>query len=108
MMSVKISCIVTGTSIVPQMNVVMSRACKGCCVTYTLFKGFVWELNNFVLFYLFLGTKQQQFSTKVGQDRRFFTARVYVAFSIQMDLAVSFVHGDSNFTTITGRAGWED
>ena len=64
----------------------------------------------FVLFiYLFfVGTKQQQFSTKVGQDRRFFTARVYVAFSIQMDLAVSFVHGDSNFTTITGSAGWED
>ena len=54
MMSVKISCIVTGTSIVPQMNVVMSRACKGCCVTYTPFKGFVWELNNFVLFYLFI------------------------------------------------------
>ena len=55
-----------------------------------------------------MGTKQQQFSTKVGQDRRFFTARVYVAFSIQMDLAVSFVHGDSNFTIITGSAGWED
>ena len=46
--------------------------------------------NSTLLFcfvYLFVvGTKQQQFSTKVRQDRNIFTPRTYVAFSRQMKI----------------------
>ena len=38
-----------------------------------------------------------------------FTARIYVAFSRQIKIwQFPFAHGDSNFTTITGSACWED